>query len=46
MAAAVLGVDSSRPSRSITNLNVDTVAEFGECGCGDRDAGKVGGGWS
>ena len=45
-AAVVLGVDSSRPSRPTTNLNVDAVAEFGEFGCGDREAGKVGGGWS
>ena len=46
LAAAVLGVDSSRPSHPTTNLNVAAVAEFGEFGCGDRDAGKVGGGWS
>ena len=30
--AAVLGVDSSGPSRPTTTLNVDAVVEFGEFG--------------
>ena len=31
---AVLGMDSSRPSRPTTNLNVDAFGEFGEFRCG------------
>ena len=34
----MLGVDSGRPPRPTTELNVDAVSQFREFGCGDQDA--------